>query len=110
MRGQTNPGKLNSYEAADGHDDYAMAAVWGLFVLSPELIERYYNVEKFEKNILGESQARIVLPYENLNESERNDLLEKLNVESENNSILEADSSSSSITDLDEEPFNFSTF
>ena len=42
-------GKFNIYQAvATKHDDYMMSFIWGLFCLQEEIIDNYYNVERFE--------------------------------------------------------------
>lgn len=42
-------GKHNIYQAVSTkHDDYVMAFIWLLFCLREEIIENYYNVERYE--------------------------------------------------------------
>lgn len=57
-------GKLPTYEAADGHDDFMMAAVWGLFVLKIEILERYYEIRKTILNKLGEHVPLYIVPFD----------------------------------------------
>lgn len=57
-------GKMPTYEAADGHDDFMMASIWGLYVLKMEILERYYDVKKTILNKLGEQIPLFVTPYE----------------------------------------------
>jgi hypothetical protein len=61
---KSRQGKLPTYEAADGHDDYMMAAIWGLFILNVEILERYYDIKKSIVNNLGEQIPLFVQPYE----------------------------------------------
>ena len=55
---------MPTYEAADGHDDFMMASIWGLYVLKMEILERYYDVKKTILNKLGEQIPLFVTPYE----------------------------------------------
>lgn len=56
-------GKLPVYCAADGHDDYMMAAIWGLYCLQMDIVENYYDVKKAVINKLGEQIPLYILPY-----------------------------------------------
>lgn len=58
-------GKLPSYEAADGHDDYMLAAIWGIYPIQMEIIDNYYDVRKTIVNKLGEQIPLYILPYDN---------------------------------------------
>lgn len=78
----SKPGKLPAYEAADGHDDYAVSAIWGFFVLKTEILERYYDIKKSIKNKLGEIVPLFVLPY----------FEEEFSEEDERKSIFDLDS------------------
>lgn len=55
---------MPTYEAADGHDDFMMAAIWGLYVLKLEILERYYDVKKTILNKLGELVPLYIVPFE----------------------------------------------
>jgi hypothetical protein len=57
-------GKMPTYEAADGHDDFMMSSIWGLYVLKMEILERYYDVRKTILNKLGEQIPLYVLPFD----------------------------------------------
>ena len=61
-------GKLPTYESADGHDDYMMAAVWGLYCVQMNIIDNYYDVKKVVINKLGEQIPLYILPYKGNNE------------------------------------------
>ena len=61
---KSRQGKLPTYEAADGHDDYMMASIWGLFVLQIDILERYYDIKKSIVNNLGEQIPLFVQPFE----------------------------------------------
>lgn len=69
-------GKLPTYEAVDGHDDYMMSAVWGLYVLKFEIVERYYDIKKAVRNKLGEEIPLFVLPFQ----EESSDIERKRNI------------------------------
>lgn len=58
-------GKLPSYEAADGHDDYMLAAIWGVYPIQMGVIDNYYDVRKTIVNKLGEQIPLYILPYDN---------------------------------------------
>lgn len=57
-------GKIPTYEAADGHDDFIMATIWAFFSLKQEITERYFDVKKSIVNKMGESMPLYVLPFE----------------------------------------------
>lgn len=44
-----------------GHDDFAMAAIWALYCLKLEIVERYYDVKKYTRNRLRRA-VRIYYP------------------------------------------------
>lgn len=56
-------GKLPTYQAVDGHDDYMMSAIWAFFSLKLEILERYYDIKKYVFNKLGEQMPLFVLPF-----------------------------------------------
>lgn len=81
---KTRLGKMPTYQAADGHDDFMMATIWGFYILKYEIIERYYDIKKTILNKLNEPVPLYVTPFEN----------EMINYEinnNENNNILEID-------------------
>ena len=57
-------GKMPSYEAADGHDDYMLGAIWGIFPIQMNIIENYYDIRKTIVNKLGEQIPLYILPFE----------------------------------------------
>lgn len=50
-------GKMPTYSAADGHDDFMMSTIWALYSLSMDIIERYYDVRKIAVNRLRGADA-----------------------------------------------------
>lgn len=61
---KTKIGKIPTYEAADGHDDFVMATIWALFGLKQIIAERYFNVIKSIVNKLGEQQPLYMIPFD----------------------------------------------
>lgn len=74
---KSRSGKLPTYCAADGHDDYMMAAIWGLYCMKMEIIDNYYDVKKTIVNKLGEQIPLYILPYKS-DGSIRNDYLNNI--------------------------------
>ena len=70
-------GKMPTYGAKDGHDDYMMAAIWGLYSLKMEIIDNYYDVKKTVLNNLGLEIPLYVISYDS-NDDERNNLVNSL--------------------------------
>lgn len=65
-------GKMPTYAASDGHDDFMMSTIWALYSLNMEIIERYYDVRKIVLNKLGEQTPLFILPYK-IQQTEDND-------------------------------------
>lgn len=103
---KSRTGKLPVYCAADGHDDYMMAAIWGLYCVKMDIIENYYDVKKAVVNKLGEQIPLYVLPYKtdseirtdylnNIDEkfktfiNEYEMKLDKINKEEDNNKLMD---------------------
>jgi len=61
-------GKMPTYGAKDGHDDYMMAAIWGLYPLKMDIIDNYYDVKKTILNKLGIEIPLYVMSYDDENE------------------------------------------
>ena len=61
---KSRTGKLPTYEAADGHDDYMLAAIWGIYPIQMDIIDNYYDVRKAIVNKLGEQIPLYILPFE----------------------------------------------
>ena len=74
---KTKIGKMPTYGAKDGHDDYMMAAIWGLYSLKMEIIDNYYDVKKTVLNNLGLEIPLYVISYDS-NNDERNNLVNSL--------------------------------
>lgn len=47
---------------ANSHDDHMMALVWGLYVLSPQIVENYYNTTGTVKTGIGKSFPSTLYP------------------------------------------------
>lgn len=71
-------GKMPTYEAADGHDDYMMSSIWGLYVLKMDILERYYDVKKTILNKLGERVPIYILPFESINSYDDKKFIEQI--------------------------------
>lgn len=71
-------GKLPTYEAADGHDDYMMAAIWGLYPIKFNILENYYDIRKSFYNKLNEEIALYILPFESQYTNKQKQFLEDL--------------------------------
>ncbi len=74
---KTKIGKMPTYGAKDGHDDYMMAAIWGLYSLKMEIIDNYYDVKKTVLNNLGLEIPLYVISYDSY-DNERNNLVNSL--------------------------------
>ena len=71
-------GKMPTYEAADGHDDYMMSSIWGLYVLKMDILERYYDVKKTILNKLGERVPLYILPFESIDSYDDKKFIEQI--------------------------------
>ena len=59
-------GKAPTYAASQGHDDLMMSMIWALYIIKPEFIENYYNVNKFGIDKLGNQIPLFVTSTETL--------------------------------------------
>ena len=71
-------GKLPTYAAADGHDDFMMSTIWAFYSLQMEIVERYYDVRKIVLNKLGEQTPLFILPFKVQQAEETNDFMSRL--------------------------------
>jgi hypothetical protein len=69
-------GKVPTYAASQGHDDLMMSMIWALYVIKPEFIENYYNVNRFGIDKLGNQIPLFVTSTESLNPEDKQFLLE----------------------------------
>lgn len=57
-------GKFNIYQAVSTkHDDFMMSFIWALFCLQEEIIDNYYNVERYETTKLNINIPTIIRNY-----------------------------------------------
>lgn len=70
-------GKTPKYYATSGHDDLIMCSIWALYILKPELLELYYNINQFITDKFGREIALFVTSAESIQNS--NDVFQYIN-------------------------------
>lgn len=63
-------GKTPAYYATRGHDDFVMCSVWAFYILKPQHLENYYNVNKYITDKLGKDIPLFVTSMQNVSEGQ----------------------------------------
>ena len=61
---------MTAYAASTGHDDKVMSLIWAIYVLKQEILEQYYTVSSYRRNMFNvEVPARLACDLSNVGDS-----------------------------------------
>ena len=63
-------GKTPAYYATRGHDDFVMCSVWAFYILKPQHLQNYYNINKYVTDKLGKDIPLFVTSMQNVSEGQ----------------------------------------
>ena len=63
-------GNVPAYYATQGHDDFVMCSVWAFYMLKPQNLQNYYNINKYIPDKLGQDIPLFVTSMQNVSQSQ----------------------------------------
>lgn len=71
-------GTVPAYYATQGHDDFIMCSVWAFYILRPQILQNYYNINKYIQDKLGQDIPLFVTSIQNVSESQNLQFIREL--------------------------------
>ena len=71
-------GKVPAYFATQGHDDFIMCSVWAFYMLKPQNLQNYYNINKYIPDKLGQDIPLFVTSMQNVTEGQNLQFIKEL--------------------------------
>lgn len=71
-------GKTPAYFATQGHDDFIMCSVWAFYMLKPQNLQNYYNINKYIPDKLGRDIPLFVTSMQNVSQGQNLQFIKEL--------------------------------